>query len=186
MGTDIHGKFQKLQGDGAWADVDTEFTFDRCYQLFAALAGVRNGCGFAGIATGDVIEPIAPPRGIPEDLAQGNEYLGDHSFSWLSGAEMLAWYAHAPEVSKLGCISRAEYDAWDGVNPPEVFCGMISGPKIRVVLDTPEDMERIPDWTHVRISWRRDLKGELQYFFNEVQRLVDEHGEIRFVFGFDS
>jgi len=35
-------------------------------------------------------------------------------------------------------------------------------------------------------SAKTDKKGSLAYFFDEVARLVAEHGEIRFVFGFDS
>lgn len=40
---------------------------NRNYDLFAALADVRNGVGFAGVKTGKAIEPIAMPRGIPDD-----------------------------------------------------------------------------------------------------------------------
>lgn len=39
----------------------------RNYNLFAMLADVRNGRGFAGIPTGEGFEPISEPRGIPED-----------------------------------------------------------------------------------------------------------------------
>lgn len=41
-------------------------------------------------------------------------------------------------------------------------------------------------WTHVRVSWETGLKDELRYFFDEVRRLQEEHGQVRFVFGFDS
>jgi hypothetical protein len=41
-------------------------------------------------------------------------------------------------------------------------------------------------WTHVRCRWGSALADELRYFFDEVKRLADEHGDIRFVFGFDS
>ena len=37
--------------------------------LFAILAGVRNGYGFAGCDTGDGFRPIAPPRGLPGDVS---------------------------------------------------------------------------------------------------------------------
>lgn len=40
----------------------------RSYNLFAILADVRNGYGFAGIPTGDGFVPIADPRGLPEDV----------------------------------------------------------------------------------------------------------------------
>jgi hypothetical protein len=41
----------------------------RNYDLFAMLAGVRNGRGFAGIKTGDGFIPISEPRGWPADLS---------------------------------------------------------------------------------------------------------------------
>lgn len=68
MGTDIHVVFQKKEGD-AWVDIPHNYNEDRHYQLFAVLAGVRNGVGFAGVRTGDPVRPISKPRGYPEDFA---------------------------------------------------------------------------------------------------------------------
>lgn len=71
---------------------------DRYYALFAALAGVRNGFGFAGIPTHQPLVPISEPRGLPDDLlavaADDHElpdgyWLGDHSHSWLTLREVL-------------------------------------------------------------------------------------------------
>ena len=42
----------------------------RNYGLFAILADVRNGRGFAGILTGSGFEPISEPRGLPDGLSQ--------------------------------------------------------------------------------------------------------------------
>lgn len=42
----------------------------RNYNLFAILANVRNGRGFAGVKTGDGYEPIDMPRGLPPDVSQ--------------------------------------------------------------------------------------------------------------------
>lgn len=41
----------------------------RNYDLFAMLAGVRNGRGFAGVVTGAGFNPISEPRGLPDDLS---------------------------------------------------------------------------------------------------------------------
>ena len=58
MGTDIHGKFQKRNARTSdWEEVDTDYDFNRHYQLFAVLADVRNGYGFAGISSGDEVQP---------------------------------------------------------------------------------------------------------------------------------
>lgn len=40
--------------------------------------------------------------------------------------------------------------------------------------------------THVQISWQANFKEELSYFFDEVKRLKELHGDVRMVFGFDS
>ena len=40
--------------------------------------------------------------------------------------------------------------------------------------------------THVQVEWIENFKEELKYFFDEVRRLKEEHGEVRLVFGFDS
>lgn len=206
MGTDIHGVFQR-QNNGAWSDVPSNYEQGRHYQLFAVLANVRNGFGFAGIPTGEVVEPISQPRGLPDDfeVADGKLHpidpnnlppwdrenypdvtlwMGYHSFSWLTGEEMLAWFETAPSLLKTGILSKDVYTSWDKVQPPSCYCASISGQGI-VIVDQ-DSAETTTDWTHVLCSWSSDLKQELAYFFDEVAKLVSEYGEIRFVFGFDS
>jgi hypothetical protein len=51
----------------------------RNYDLFAILADVRNGRGFAGCKTGQGFNPIAPPRGIPADISP--ELLAEYTVS---------------------------------------------------------------------------------------------------------
>ena len=211
MGTDIHGVFQKHDA-GKWVDVPHNYDEQRHYQLFAVLAGVRNGRGFAGIRTGEPVTPISEPRGYPSDfeLAEDDDHpiktieimsprrqkwhaeddplgiwMGEHSHSWLTSTEMLAWYDTAPAVVQTGILSRAEYDAWDKTSPPASYCGGISGPGV-IVIEEPQVGKTGLDWTHVRVTWESPLKAELAYFFDEVRRLQEEHGEVRFVFGFDS
>lgn len=197
MGTDIHGVFQKQAADGSWQDVETEFKFNRHYQLFAVLAGVRNGFGFAGVPTGDPVEPISKPRGLPEGFitnvaaceadyepTHNGQWMGDHSHSWLSCAEMLEWWKHAPEVTKVGVLSRGTYENWDKVGPPEVWSGGVSGGGVVIASEDPPVYPK--GWNYISCRWRVKLADELDYFFTEVRRLVDLHGKIRFVFGFDS
>lgn len=212
MGTDIHGVFQRLNKDGAWEDIPSTFKQERHYQLFAVLADVRNGRGFAGVQTGEYVKPIQEPRGLPNDFVMDGEshplqdiahmdvrrqawhskeeplkvWMGDHSHSWLTSEEMLAWYANAPEVTKTGIIDRDVYESWDGKSRPGSYCGGISGVGVVVVDDNKVEMQANPNFSHVRVFWQSDLAKELDYFFNEVKRLQDEHGSVRFVFGFDS
>lgn len=187
MGTDIHCVFQRKDAtSGRWRDVPSGYDRGRHYQLFAVLAGVRNGVGFAGMKTGEAVEPISYPRGLPDDFTNDTVWMGDHSFSWLSGEEMVAWFDSAPTVTQRGVVSREVYERWDKVSRPESYCGGVSGGGVVVVDDTEEAKRARPDWNFINVSWQSSLREELGYFFGEVRRLMGEHGEIRFVFGFDS
>lgn len=209
MGTDIHGVFQR-KVFVTWIDIESAYDQRRNYQLFAVLADVRNGYGFAGCRTGEHVEPIARPRGLPHDFLCAEDvhpvssiqhicprrrewvkegeplhvWMGDHSHSWLTGTEMLAW--KPPTVVKCGIVSRAAYDAWNRDGAPDRYCGGIAGPGVVVVDDNAKAMAEHPGWTHVSVEWESNLADELAYFFDEVKQLVAKHDEIRFVFGFDS
>ena len=97
---------------------------------------------------------------------------------------MLAW--RPPTVTKVGILSREEYGAWTKQGAPREYCGGVSGGGVKVINDNAVEMSETPTWTHVRVHWECSLTEELAYFFDEVRRLVAEHGKIRFVFGFDS
>lgn len=219
MGTDIHGVWQRRNKAAtketnlqSWEDIESRYTQDRHYQLFAVLADVRNGYGFAGVITGEPIKPVSDPRGLPNDFYMVDDahpitdikfvdsrrveyytadeakeiWMGDHSHSWLTGEEMLAWYDNAPTVAKIGILSRSEYEAWDKKSPPNSYCGGVSGPNVVLINDNEIDKESIPNWNYIWCDWNAKLREELSYFFDEVKRLQTLHGEIRFVFGFDS
>lgn len=212
MGTDIHGVFQRRTRTGKWEDIESNYDQNRHYQLFAVLAGVRNGFGFAGVKTGEAVRPIADPRGFPADFVVDDDihpissikhmdpvqqtyhqsgdklevWMGDHSHSWLTGAEMLKWFMDAPTVVKTGILPRKTYERWNGSSAPDTYCGGISGGGVIVVNDNAQDRADRPAWTHIRCTWDSNLRSELAYFFDEVARLAELHGDIRFVFGFDS
>lgn len=204
MGTDVHGIWQ-AQKDGRWVDIESKWDQDRHYFLFSWLADVRNGYGFAGVATYEPVKPIAQPRGYPDDfeldgddhpvtdkavMGRRAEYLepgerpamwmGDHTHSWLAADEILA----APRpgtIKRTGVVPTAFYDAWDGKTPPESWSGGISGGDV-IVAQAPTVP---PEATHVQIEWEQPDDG-LAYFVDEVKRLKAEHGQVRLVFGFDS
>ena len=111
MGCNIHTVWQKKVGD-SWVDIESEYEENRHYALFAVLAGVRNGVHH-WVKNGYFVTPIAEPRGFPKDFDvldgdmhktdivpkwmdterfEGEVWMGDHSYSWLSGEEMLKWY----------------------------------------------------------------------------------------------
>lgn len=199
MGTDIHGVFQKKTKSG-WEDVASEHKYDRHYLLFAWLGNVRNGFGFAGVSTHTAIVPLSDRRGFPADFnvvdeehpapveaisrewekERGSVWMGDHSHSWLNADEVLA--AELPTILRTGIVSAAFFKSWDGKSAPDSWSGGISGQG--VVVSSPDEVSN--KTTHVRIEWFEDTNDSLDYFVAEVKRLKDLHGEVRFVFGFDS
>ncbi len=83
MGCDIHCHIE-IKVEGTWHHYSAP-NVDRSYRLFARMAGVRNTGG---------VKPIAPNRGLPEDmslvtrLAWSYWELDGHSMSWMTGAEV--------------------------------------------------------------------------------------------------
>lgn len=216
MGTDIHYIVQK-KTDKLWETIDTDLDLNRHYLLFAVIAGVRNGSGFAGVSTHDPIVPIAKGRGLPVRIVSdwfdevpntvfgyevepeyktGSYSLGEHSFNWLLGSEILNWFKEEHGINMQGVVSREDYFKmkYSGETVPENYCGDILGKNIFIYNEMAEVLpfslvngfrhnERI---THVRIQWEESVNESISYFKDAIQKLVDEHGEIRLIMGFDS
>lgn len=112
MGTDLHGVWQ-ARINGEYVDIPTELDLYRNYDLFGVLAGVRGGfdpiddprglprdfvtrdCEVKGkyhiVPTVDCLEPWQ--RQYAEDMLDGFRVrMGNHSYSHLTGEEMLRWY----------------------------------------------------------------------------------------------
>ncbi|WP_431113302.1 hypothetical protein [Variovorax paradoxus] len=88
MGCDIHAFCERSDSDGKWEYLPSVQVFDcRSYALFGWLADVRNYSD---------IEPVAAPRGLPEDVSSsikaeyGEEDGEAHGASWLTPEELLA------------------------------------------------------------------------------------------------
>lgn len=161
----------------------------RNYRVFAMLADVRNGFGFAGCPTGDRIEPIAGARGWPDDLgdlawvaradedyhiADGDVYPGDHTASWLTLRELDAydWTAGSRRCGVISFEQFAQRKLTGETGQPDYWCGATSGPGIFTIeQDAAEEQ-----WAntgalvapeggqgHVRIWWgmnRAEMAGE--------------------------
>lgn len=155
MGTDIHFYVER-RVDGQWVTADTwydikgepgrsvykwgpdfdrlagPFYSDRNYDLFAILADVRNGIGFAGVDTGSEVTPIAPPRGVPDDAcaeyrAQVDALAHDgHSHSYLTVAELLA-YDWTQRKKKRGWVTAKEFVRFALEGKPSAWCSMVDG-----------------------------------------------------------
>ena len=227
MGTDIHFVAQR-KIDGKWQDIKSDeidfdakdsydaktgrwkvkpggefhWTGDRNYYLFAWLADVRNGYGFAGVKTFEPVKPLTSNRGFPEDFdyvepqynddyeRESGHYLGDHSFGWALFSEILTH----PRTQRVqsGVIEPEAYEALkDGKNPEE-WSGDISGRNI-VTLDSGayEQAKRHGELDaskkyYVRSSWT--MPDGLDHFIGAVTELAAKYGgeNVRLVFGFDS
>lgn len=206
MGTDIHYKFQK-KDDDKWVEIDLEkdewgdykppYYIGRSYLLFAVLAGVRNGRGFAGCYTHEPVVPISEPRGLPEDISAFGyedrwgifvEYFGEHSQSHLKSTEILEYFKSDKVVAHQGVITMDDYLNGYGGAEPERYCSGYFGDDVREFdatesVLTPEDVHK---YTHVRVQWDMSVTEKLDYFRAMIQSLHESFGEVRFVFGFDS
>lgn len=216
MGTDIHGVLQAryVPKDGREASRyfhQCDIEDDRNYMVFAILAGVRNGSGFAGVPTHEPITPISEPRGLPQDLHVRNDciyrygyvsddyykkypeeaekdliYLGDHSYSWLSLEECLA-YDWTQKTERCGVISRKQYKTLNRETGPSEWSGDIAGKDI-VVIDEIQDNIVAKDWTHIRVYWTVEVASCVKTFSRWLHYAAAkcEGMEARIVFGFDS
>lgn len=160
MGCDIHLYVERRDQDGIWHSLDTwnddpdepgrksvykwgpgfeqlagPIYRERNYDLFAILADVRNGRGFAGCDTGDGFNPIAAPRGVPDDASP--EYAAEvaswdgngHSHSWLTLGELLC-YDWTQTTKRRGWVGPSDWARWRDYGRPDSWCGDIWGGKV--------------------------------------------------------
>ena len=186
MGTDIHLCVEMRDPFDVWHSLDHWSTDEydepgqqsvsyenrwythRDYDVFAILADVRNGRGFAGIVTGDGFVPISADRGVPDDMSPEvrayHEHggLGDHSFSHLTLRDLVE-YDWTQRTKVCGVVDAWQWHRWDGYRRehgemPHEYCADVSGPNIRIVTE-PE---------------MRQAVGELRGKARESQTHLDE------------
>lgn len=163
MGCDIHFYVEKLV-NGQWVAADKfqrgdaedgtddakgylhivdhkEMYQGRNYDLFAILADVRNGSGFAGIKTGEGFVPISMPRGVPDDASPEYKEISDdmdcdgHSHSYFTLRELLD-YDWTQTTGKQGWTAFESWLRWSGYSReqgegPSEYSGGVSGPSIK-------------------------------------------------------
>jgi len=116
MGADIHLHVE-VKTEQGWRQASRDEIKpwdDRNYSVFAMLADVRNGYGFAGSDLGDPVVPIAAPRGLPQDVCAG--VLGEHeewgpdahSASHFTGAELVAVPWSANTITHRAWVRRTK------------------------------------------------------------------------------
>ena len=177
MGTDIHCSFFKVSN--SVETVETNYDGNRHYLLFAILAGVRNGYGFAGVKTHTPIMPIAADRGLPEWLPEDGWY-GDHSYTYVDIDEILN-YDWSQTTERSGVVPIDKYVPNE---IPEEYSGGVWGGN--TVVSLPDEITEAT--THVSTTWNITIGDECDYFLEEIKRLRSEYpnDEIYMVMGFDS
>lgn len=130
MGCDIHAFIEIYdQEEKEWGCHSSPGIW-RNYSLFSVLADVRNGYGFAACDTGDRMNPIDDPRGLPDDVSMviNDDYeswgCDAHSASYLSLRELLDYDWDQMSVER-GIVSLGEYLAMkiEGRITPRSYCG---------------------------------------------------------------
>lgn len=194
MGTDIHGILQsRWSSDSNWFD-ECEIEDDRNYRLFAALAGVRNGYGFAGVYRHEPLEPIAGDRGIPDDFKMSDEthgyrktWMGDHSYTWMTLDEIINWDGWDKKLAMAGYISRQQYENWKPGTSPDSWSGDVRVPGKE---NADHNKGIFPDgWEYIRVEWADTTVRECcETFLRWIEYAKSKCGnrEARIVIGFDS
>lgn len=194
MGCDIHFYVETKVGD-VWKTAD-KWTVDkydddgalhvdykerlyegRSYNLFAILADVRNGRGFAGIKTGEGFVPIDCPRGIPSDscveyVALAKRWGADgHSHSYFTLAEILQ-YDWTQVTKQQGYVSPTEWARWRDYGKPESWCVDVGGGFVKHLSN--EEFEAA--WQKIRVE--KDYP-ESRYAFAHLNRHQDDGEDLK-------
>lgn len=197
-------QYELTKEDDDLPEVEYGWLYDnRNYALFAILADVRNGYGFAGIKTGEGYKSIDLPRGIPFDSCNTvQDYFGQgwmHSESHVYLNELVN-YNWNQTTTRYGVVSEKEYKNWV-VNKgrPERFCGSVGGSNIKNISLEEMDLlvggyvEREKDKQYyTQVSWEESYKESAGDFSEDcIPKLValsdsEDFSDIRIVFGFDS
>lgn len=163
----------------------------RNYSLFAILAGVRNGCDF---------QPIAEPRGVPEDAsAYTKDWLEDyHTPSWLTLAEILDFDWDQVAIH-TGVMSMNEYIHFTETGKAEGYCASVGGQNVRIISNaladtyiTDPDLFNPAYHYYTEVHWEESYRESAGNFLTETVpelekiRAKDNVVDLRIVFGFDS
>lgn len=203
MGCDIHmHTFQQI--GASWFCIDGRYmdpyehelkyrrTFhQRNYQLFSALADVRNSWG---------IKPIAEPRELPRwvlALPDREMYdFGDHSQTWLTADEIIHWKGWTQTVEDERLVDEENFKLYQKRGPKGLksWCRDSSGPKF--TYDQREEFIASQEkWKHIWVPAKAELQemwgiadflSMVRYDLAYISKHWDHPKDIVLVFGFDS
>lgn len=158
----------------------------RNYDVFAWLADVRNGRGFAGCDTGDAVVPVAEPRGLPDDVSVAVKKLSDdygsdgHSHSFLTLAEIMSADTSAPKVHRA-FVDMAVYRQWKSGGSPYPNCGGVSGGGV-VHVDNAE-MDLMVSGVTLPIAGK-SYYTQIEWSESQADMLKDFMESMRYILGF--
>jgi len=159
----------------------------RSYDLFAILADVRNGEGFAGCDTGNRLTPISDPRGEPDDASE--EYMehvieygcNGHSHSWLTIAELKA-FDWQQTATHRGWVDAEQYRSILVNGIPDGWAGDVWGPE-KV---SNAEILLTPSHAYTKVEWSNTYAECVPDFVNHTIPALESLGDSRIVFFFDN
>ena len=202
MGTDIHAVLAMKNTDGKWLASSMPAYDSRNYRVFAILANVRNGYGFAGTYTHKPLVPIQDRRPWPDGFSTKDghikllkEYssielsvwMGDHSFGYVTIAELLAYDWDQP-IYQGGVVGIEEFNRCksSGDAVPNFWSGDVIGRGIVI----SEEYAIHEKTTHVRMQWSQPLRNTVMDFYSWLQYIrynsYTNPEKLYLIFGFDS
>lgn len=187
----------KEQAEEVWGD--------RNYNVFAILADVRNGRGFAGCDTGDGFVPICEQKGLPKNIHPKSlaSLHGDHSGSWLTLHE-LQEYDWTQTTRLRGVTEESDYLEWrkKSVGAPSSYCGRVSGPNVINMTSQEYDAAETAFWPdrktenkiYVAVEWVVSYREVAERFLDVVIPYLETYAaevggnpeRVRIAFNFDS
>jgi len=198
-------KWEKDHGDKDW--FRRSWYSSRNYNLFAILANVRNGAGFAGLDTGDGFQTMTSElRGLPDDfevtkwMRKHDDPEHSHSLNWVSLKEVLEFPWKDLETNHRGWVGEGEFKTWleSKQKGPNSWSGGISGRSVRHVdvgmmtnivqgkLTREEGISY-----YCKLEWAETYWESCQFFCETVLPQLEELADgdpssVRLVFWFDS
>lgn len=199
-------KAKKFEGDRFskfYSEPKTDEPYDgRNYDLFAILADVRNGRGFAGIDTGDGFKPIDFPRGIPSDASTKYKKIAKrwgedgHSHSYFTVKELKDYDWHGQITKHRGVVNMEQYKIFKAEGKPHEWSGDVTGGLVQMISNQEMDdlithPENILKNLHyyTQVEWEESYYESTKDFVDNVIPRLEEIGDpekVRVVFFFDN
>lgn len=198
MGCDIHDVLQ-VNKNGKWDTIAFDMFNNRNYSLFALLADVRNG-------ESSPIKPISEQKGLPSDFEIDDEYhgrhwMGEHSFSFYTLAELKRWLTENTEIkiTMKVFVPFTEYVRCKQENDtPCYLCGGVGGEEIIILTEQQAEDALNGKYAlnHVK-NYFVDYTFEInlidavgiKILIEEIEKIVGTEvapENVRYVFGFDN